>query len=405
MTVDTSGLPDARTLFDQAPCGLLTTREDGTLLQVNRTFAEWLGHTCDTLCGQRFQDLLTMGGRIFYQTHWAPLMHMQGSVGEVKLQLLHHDGSAVTMLLNGVRQVHEGLAYYQLSVFTTTERDRYERELLHARNLAENLLREKTLAQASLDEAQAQLKKAYQSAQQRAVYAEQMVGIVSHDLRTPLAAIQMASEMLGRAERSPREARMLSHIGQSAGRAERMIADLLDFTLERIGHGIAISPTPLDLHEVVRQSLDELRVAFPDVKLLHQAVAHGRAPLDADRIQQLIGNLVGNAVAYGDPAQPIHVISDFSQGHPQVTVLNYGQPIPQATLDVLFEPMVRGSEQSVGRSVGLGLFIVKAIAEAHGGTVSVSSDTVDGTRFIVCLAQAEEGRQTASVPLAGSQAG
>lgn len=405
MTVDASSLPDARTLFDQAPCGLLTTREDGTLLQVNRTFADWLGYTCEALDGRRFQDLLTMGGRIFYQTHWAPIMHMQGSVGEIKLQLLHRDGSAVTMLLNGVRQVHEGVAYYQLSVFTTTERDRYERELLNARNLAENLLREKTLAQASLDEAQAQLKKAYQSAQRRATYAEQMVGIVSHDLRTPLTAIQMAADMLGQAERSPREARMLAHIGQSAGRAERMIADLLDFTLERIGHGIAISSTPLDLHEVVRQSLDELRVAFPGVMLLHQAVAHGRALLDADRVQQLIGNLVGNAVAYGDPAQPIHVISDFPQGRPQITVLNYGQSIPQATLDVLFEPMVRGSEQGVGRSVGLGLFIVKAIAEAHGGGVRVSSDAIDGTRFIVCLAQAEEGQQAAPVPLPDSHVG
>jgi sigma-B regulation protein RsbU (phosphoserine phosphatase) len=375
---------DPQALFEQAPCGLVVTKEDGTILRSNQTFSSWIGFDSQALIGRRFQDLLTMGGRIFHQTHWAPLMRMQGSVAEVKLDLVHQDKRIVTMLLNGVRREYTDGAFNELALFGTTDRDKYERELLNARKIAEDLLREKTAAETALQQAQAELSLAYEKSQRRALFAEQMVAIVSHDLKNPLTAIKMASDILARGERTAKESKLLGHIGQSADRAERMIADLLDFALARVGSGIAISPSAQDLHAFVSQSVDELRVAFPNATLLHQTFGAGSAFLDADRVQQIIGNLVANSVAYGDLKQPITVTSRMETDQAVVSVHNHGPVIPESLIAVLFEPMTRGAETASDvRSVGLGLFIVREIAQAHGGDVSVSSSAEGGTVFSV----------------------
>lgn len=375
---------DPRALFEQAPCGLVVTKEDGTILRSNQTFSSWIGFDSQALIGRRFQDLLTMGGRIFHQTHWAPLMRMQGSVAEVKLDLIHQDKRIVTMLLNGVRREHADGAFNELALFGTTDRDKYERELLNARKIAEDLLREKTTAETALQQAQAEISLAYEKAQRRALFAEQMVAIVSHDLKNPLTAIKMASDILARGERTAKESKLLGHIGQSADRAERMIADLLDFALARVGSGIAIAPSPQDLHAFVGQSVDELRVAFPKATLLHQSFGSGSAILDADRVHQIIGNLVANSVAYGDLKEPITVTSRMEIDQAVVSVQNHGPAIPESLIAVLFEPMTRGTETASDvRSVGLGLFIVREIAQVHGGKVAVSSSIEGGTVFSV----------------------
>ncbi|VVN31811.1 Adaptive-response sensory-kinase SasA [Pseudomonas fluorescens] len=384
MPSDEPLLPDAQTLFELAPCALVVTKEDGTILQSNQTFGNWVGFESGALIGRRFQDLLTMGGRIFHQTHWAPLMQMQGSVAEVKLDLVHRDKRVVTMLLNGVRREHAGGAFYELALFGTTDRDKYERELVRARKIAEDLLREKTEAETALQQAQTQLNLAYEKSQRRATFAEQMVAIVSHDLKNPLTAIKMAAQMLSTAERAPKETRLLGHIGQSAERAQRMIADLLDLALARVGRGLSIAPASMDLHQVTGQIVDELRVAFPQSTLIHQSTGAGSAHMDADRVQQIIGNLVANSVAYGDLHQPITITSRLEDDQAVVCVHNRGPVIAEAIMSVLFEPMTRGTQtDSEVRSVGLGLFIVREIAVAHGGEVSVSSAAQSGTVFSV----------------------
>ena len=382
MSTDQPLLPDNQMLFDEAPCGLVVTKEDGTILRSNQTFSHSIGLDAQALIGRRFQDLLTMGGRIFHQTHWSPLMQMQGSVAEVKLDLVHHDKHIVTMLLNGVRREHASCAFYELALFGTKDRDKYERELLNARKVAEDLLREKTAAESALRQAQAELKSAYEEAQLRASFAEQMVAIVSHDLKNPLTAIKMASGILAREERTTRESKMLGHISQSVNRAERMIADLLDLALARVGQGITLSPSTVDLHAFVGASVDELRMTFPEATLVHQTVGTGNAWLDADRVQQIIGNLVANSVAYGDLQHSITITSRVEQDHAVVSVKNQGPVIPDSLMDVLFEPMIRGAKTGTdSRSVGLGLFIVREIVRAHNGVVSVNSMPESGTTF------------------------
>jgi sigma-B regulation protein RsbU (phosphoserine phosphatase) len=158
----------------------------------------------------------------------------------------------------------------------------------------------------------------------------------------------------------------------------------LDFTQARVGQGITIKTAPLDLHGVIRRAVDELRVAFPKATLVHQAEGRGIASLDADRVQQIIGNLVANSVAYGDLLQPITITSRLDDNGCLVAVHNHGTVIPEALLAGLFEPMTRGTDQgSEVRSVGLGLYIVRELAKVHGGDVAVTSCVSGGTTFTV----------------------
>jgi PAS domain S-box-containing protein len=124
----------AEELFENAPCGYLTTRMDGTIVRVNRTFEDWTGHTRAGLLGTRFRDLLTPGGRIYHETHFAPLLAMQRSVREIALDIVRADGSRLPALVNAaVREQGAGPALIRTTIFDASDRRRYEQELVRAR--------------------------------------------------------------------------------------------------------------------------------------------------------------------------------------------------------------------------------------------------------------------------------
>lgn len=355
-------------MLDCAACGLLRASQDGELSWVNRRFCEWLGYTRGELVGRRFQDLLSMGGRIFHQTHWAPLLHLQGSVSEVKLELVHRDGALVPMVLNAVQHVVDGRLVVEIAAYVARDRDKYERELVQARKRLEELVAEATRLQAQ--------------AKDRAALAEQMLGIVSHDLRNPLSSIAMGTALLERSGASDDQRRVLARIKRSTERANWLIADLLDFTQVRLGKGLSISPVPLDVHRTTADALDELALAHHGRRMLHQRSGEGPCVADPNRLAQLIGNLVANAVVYGDPQHPVTVTSVIEDASFWISVHNQGTPIPEHLLPSIFAPLERGTTPSdATRSIGLGLFIVSEIARAHGGSVSVQSAAAAGTTF------------------------
>lgn len=373
-------------LFEHAPCGLVVMAADGTVLRCNQTFSQWLGHDPAALQARSFDQLLTAAGRAFQLTHWGPLMNLQGSVSEVKLELRHRDGHLLAMLLNGVRrETAEGVRYH-LALLGTRERDRNERAALVAMQRAEELLAQKVSAEAALQRAQAELAAAYENAERRAILAEQMVAVASHDLKNPMTAIKMATELLERDAHSDRARRLLGSIGSAADRAQRMIVDLLDFASIRLGQGIRVTRQQVDLRQAVDQCVSELRVAFAQAGIRHYSRGHGTFEVDQDRLQQMLGNLVANSVAYGAPGLPITVTTDLTDEGATLSVHNHGSAIAEAVIPTLFEPMTRGSEREDPlRSVGLGLFIVKQIVEAHGGRIGMRSDAIYGTTFTVWL--------------------
>ena len=126
---------EADELYEDAPCGYLSTVPGGEIVRVNRTLLGWTGYARDELLGRRFQDLLTAGGRIYHETHYAPLLRMQGAVREIALELICADGRRLPVLVNSVlRTDGDGRpTLVRTTIFDATHRRTYERELLLAR--------------------------------------------------------------------------------------------------------------------------------------------------------------------------------------------------------------------------------------------------------------------------------
>lgn len=223
----------------------------------------------------------------------------------------------------------------------------------------------------------------------RAETEQYLLGIVSHDLRNPLNVVTMGASMLAeRADLDDKSKRAVARITKASQRCARMIADLLDFTEVRLGSGITLSPSVIDLGEVLEEVLDEQRATHPEHVLTLEVLGDVRGVWDRDRVAQAAGNLLSNALHYGDAERPVTVIVQ-RDGEQQVLIRvhNFGVPIPDERMPSMFQPLQRGTQQQdrSGRSIGLGLFIVKQIAEAHGGSVDVRSSEREGTTFTIAL--------------------
>jgi phosphoserine phosphatase RsbU/P len=230
-----------------------------------------------------------------------------------------------------------------------------------------------------------QQKTAEEEIRQRAEFEQQLLGIVSHDLRNPLNAIVLgAATLLKREGLDERSTQSVRRILRSADRATRMIRDLLDFTQVRLGGGIPVEVKPLDLFAHAEQVLEELEHSQ---RLTLTQEGDTRGEWDPDRIAQVIANLVGNALKYSPSGTPVKVSARGDGDMVILEVHNEGEPIPPALLPALFKPLSRGAGKvdMETRSIGLGLYIVESIVRAHGGAIEVSSTSEAGTRFLVRL--------------------
>jgi phosphoserine phosphatase RsbU/P len=226
------------------------------------------------------------------------------------------------------------------------------------------------------------------AAQRRLEFEQQLIGIVSHDLRNPISAMVMGARLLSdRAPPGTPLAEIAARVASSGDRATRLIRDLLDFTQVRTGHVLPMQRRPTDLLQVVRQVADEVAMSHPSREIVVAPDGDAQGLWDPDRMAQLVGNLTRNAVSYSPPDSPVTM---RTQGQPGRVVLevhnrNVGGPIPEDVRGTLFEPYTRGDRRvDADRSVGLGLFIVNQIVAAHQGSVGVRSDA-DGTVFRVDL--------------------
>ncbi|MCY1081204.1 PAS domain S-box protein [Archangium lansingense] len=226
----------------------------------------------------------------------------------------------------------------------------------------------------------------YQEAQEAIRVREDVVAIVSHDLRNPLNAIALSATLLEREAVSERASRAAYRITAAAERASGMIRDLLDFTQARAGGGIPIHPQPLDFHEQVRRAVEEVRLAWPGRYIDLQASGDGQGEGDEGRLAQVVTNLVGNALQHSPPGTPVRVSTRSMDSSFLLEVHNEGPAISAELLPTLFEPYHRGPEAGAGRgSLGLGLYITQQIVLGHGGTLDVRSTPMDGTTFTVRL--------------------
>jgi len=233
-------------------------------------------------------------------------------------------------------------------------------------------------------------------AESTAAYAEQVdrsrdifLAILGHDLRAPLQAVSMSTELLAR--RVALDADGLAYVSRIKSGARHMgamVSDLLEFVRSRLGSGLPIEPAPMDLASAARAAMDEACAGQPDCTPSLNFHGDGHGIWDRGRIEQMLQNLIGNALQHGNHRRTVTVTITGGAEQVLLTVHNYGAPIPEEALSTLFDPLVRSASEELGgpsTSLGLGLFIVKEVVSAHQGSIEVSSNESDGTTFTVTL--------------------
>jgi signal transduction histidine kinase len=206
---------------------------------------------------------------------------------------------------------------------------------------------------------------------QAAHFRERFIGILGHDLRSPLGAIMAGAGTILRLRDAPdRVLAAAARISSSGERMLRMISDLLDFAQARLGGGLSVQRKPTDLGEVASAVVEEVSAANPARSIALEIEGDVRGSFDPDRAAQLLSNLVANAVTHAPPDDRIVVRVTGNATAVELSVEN-GGTIPEAERVLLFDPFRRGSVSRDSRGLGLGLFIVQQIARAHGGNVDL----------------------------------
>lgn len=233
-------------------------------------------------------------------------------------------------------------------------------------------------------------------AESTAAYAEQVnrsrdifLAILGHDLRAPLQAVSMSTELLMRKTALEGDALTCAlNIKHGARHMAAMVSDLLELVRSRLGRSLPIEPAPMDLADAARAAIAEACAGNPECDPTLKTEGDTRGVWDAGRIDQLLQNLIGNALQHGSNPREVLVTLRGDSGSVHLSVQNYGNPIPEEAIGTIFDPLVRSADEELGQpstSLGLGLFIVKEVVTAHGGAIEVSSSEADGTLFSVTL--------------------
>jgi signal transduction histidine kinase len=210
--------------------------------------------------------------------------------------------------------------------------------------------------------------------------------MLGHDLRGPINVINLcAAQLINDGNRAEHELPHLRRISQSCDRLDHMVKDIVDFTRGRFGEAMNITRVPGNLGTILRDIIDEVQCANPNVAIDFAAGEHLAGEWDSERLSQLLWNLLVNAIQHGN-AQQVSVRARKERDQALIEVHNDGPAIPEDVKANLFNPL--GRERNVVRNqegLGLGLFICKEIANAHGGTITATSATDVGTTFTVRL--------------------
>ena len=366
MTEPSTRIDDFEDMFENSPCGYITLLPNGRIERVNKTLLGWTGYTADDMVGKRFSDFVNMAGRIYYETHIAPLLRMQGFFNEFAMEMVTVAGEPMQMICNALegRDYAGKPLFTRLALLKATDRRRYETELLAAREAATTSLANE---------------------RETSELREQFIAVLGHDLRNPLASISAGARILGREAKTDKQHQITAMLETTVVRMAGLIDNVLDFARGRLGGGITLdrdSRRPLE--PVLHQVIDELRLSSPG-RLIEAEYAID-VPVDCDRsrIGQLVSNLVGKALSHGASNEPVRVRAATEEGLFTLSVANSGEPIPEAAMERLFEPFFRGEVRSSRQGLGLGLHIAAQIAKAHEGTLAVQSSPEE-TRFIFVM--------------------
>jgi PAS domain S-box-containing protein len=426
--------------LDTAPCGFLSFADDGAVTSVNRTLLEMLGYERDEVAGRHVERILTIGSRIFYQTHWFPLLRLHGRAEEIFLMLRSKTGEDVGVLINAVRRQSGGEIEYDCVLMRVRERQKYEDQLLRARRTAEEARAELEVRQEELQivnerlEAQTmELELQQQQLQEQAAELEAaseelsvinddllarteeaellraaaeeanrakstFLAVMSHELRTPLNAIGGYIQILEMGIHGPvtdAQRETLDRIDRSQLHLLRLINEVLNLARIEAGHvEYAIRDVPLEeivagVTPMVEPQFERKEVGFA-VDLPRDLVVRA----DREKVQQILLNLLSNAVKFTPSGGRVRVEAVPAADDRQQLMLRVsdsGIGIPAEKLDAVFEPFVQVDESRARgqEGTGLGLAISRDLARGMNGDLTAESTPGEGSTFTLHLPLAE----------------
>jgi sigma-B regulation protein RsbU (phosphoserine phosphatase) len=394
---------DLEDLYENAPCGYLSLQPNGRIVKVNATFCDWTGYSPAELTGKRLSDLLNVAGKIFYETHVAPLLRMQGFFHEVALDIVTANGKRIPVLANAAeRRGPDGqVRFIRLTIFEAIQRRRYERDLVAMRQAAETahktlqavnagleariaeavtarLQAERGLSRIQAEEASSRT--SLMAEKEAAKLREQFIAVLGHDLRNPLMGISAGVEIVSRLPQDEKAQRVLEMMRGSIARMTALIENITDFARGRLGTGLLLNRTEERLDLILNQVVAELQLAHPNRAIEIDINLSRPIKIDRFRVGQLVSNLLANALTHGALDRPVRLYAAIDGQDLDLWVANSGTPIPEAAMERLFQPFFRGEARPGQQGLGLGLYIASEIARAHNGVLIVSSSP-DETRF------------------------
>jgi PAS domain S-box-containing protein len=399
----TGAIEDSQDLFDNAPCGYLAAGPDGRINKVNCTFSKWLGRDKAELVGRRFQDFLNIAGKIYYETHFAPLMRMQGFFNEVALDLVRADGSTLPVLVNAVERRDDSgqLRFIRITVFNASDRRRYERELLEARRAAEKANANLTELNRTLEERVAEAVEGRLRSEQALHQAQkmeavgQLTGGIAHDFNNMLAVIFSSLSLIERRLAKGEDvARYIVAAQKGANRAAGLTKRLLAFSRQQ-----SLAPQPLNANEMVADMSELLRRTLGETVKLETILADGLWQVFADRnlLESAILNLAINArdaMLDGGRLTIETANFDIDEAYAAEHAVGPGQYVMLAVTDTgtgmtpevmakAFDPFF--TTKGVGKGTGLGLSQVFGFVKQSNGHIKIDSEVGRGTTIKIFL--------------------
>jgi PAS domain S-box-containing protein len=391
-------------LLDAAPCGWLSFTDDGSIQLCNRTLLDLLGYAREEVVGRRVETLLTVGTRIFYQTHLFPLLRLQNRADEMFLTLRAKDGGDVAVLVNAARRERDGGWVTDCVLLRIVERQKYEDALLRAKRESEAARLELAAANEVLENQalelemqQEQLERAREEADQANRAKSDFLASMSHELRTPLNAIAGYVQLLEEGIYGPlteQQLKTLDRVHRSQRHLLGLINDVLNLSKIEAGR-VDYRLESFALSQLVEGVLPmiEPQLAARSLTWSADVASDVLAHADREKAGQVLLNLLSNASKFTPPGGQVRVEGARAVSDPQrvvVRVSDTGIGIPRNKLAAVFEPFVQVPSSGAPRTegTGLGLAISRDLARGMGGDLTVESEEGHGSTFILTLPQA-----------------
>lgn len=355
----------AEELYDNAPCGYVSFSTDGTIFNINNTLLLWLGFTKKEVIGiKKFNSLFKIGGKIFFETHFFPLIRIQGFIKEINFDIVRKDKSTFPGLLNvnEITGTTGGSKTYRATIFDISDRKVYENELLNAKKKAERVSKSKA----------------------------EFLSTISHEIRTPLNAILGIANLIQKTPLNEQQQEYAKILLKSSDNLLNLVNNLLD--LSKIeAKKVRLEQKPLNLRDMaqVLMTTFEVKAKEKNIDLLIDFEENLPTDLLGDQVKlnQILTNLLGNAIKFTDSGY-VRLRISLVRREAQHVVLKFevsdtGIGIPEDKLETIFSEFGQASyEVSLNYGgTGLGLTISQKLLQLYNSEMRVTSRQGQGSKF------------------------